>query len=292
MYDKTVRRRRAVLALLVALSLALLTAYFGESRGGVLHGVQRGVSEVLSPIQEGANRALKPFRDLAGWFGDTLDAKSERDRLERENRELRRRALAAESALRENRELKRVVGLNQRYGVDAYAPLAARVIGRSPTVWYATVTIDKGSSAGVRRNQPVVNGDGLVGRVSDVWNGGAKVTLITDHTSGVSAKINESGVPGIVRTAIGGRPTDLLLDYVSLNSRIRRGQTVVTAGTQASRLESLFPPNIPIGRVTRVEEREVNVYQRVHIEPFADVRDLEFVQVLTRRASGLEASAP
>jgi len=291
-YDKTVRRRRLVLALLVALSLALLTAYFGESRGGALHGVQRGVSEVLSPIQEGANRALKPFRDLAGWFGDTLDAKSERDRLERENRELRRRALAAESAVRENRELKRVVGLNQRYGVDAYAPLAARVIGRSPTVWYATLTIDKGSNAGVRRNQPVVNGDGLVGRVSDVWGGGAKVTLITDHTSGVSAKINESGVPGIVRTAIGGRPTDLLLDYVSLNSRIRRGQTVVTAGTQASRLESLFPPNIPIGKVTRVEEREVNVYQRVHIEPFADVRDLEFVQVLTKRGPGLEASAP
>ena len=77
MYDKTVRRRRAVLGLLVASSLILLTAYFGESAGGGLHSVQRGVLEVVSPIQEGASRALKPVRDLFGWVGDTLDAKGE-----------------------------------------------------------------------------------------------------------------------------------------------------------------------------------------------------------------------
>ena len=80
MHDKAVRRRRAVLAVLVLLSLFLLTAYFGESSGGTLHGVQRGAMEVLAPIQEGANRALKPFRDLFGWFGDTLDAKDKHDR--------------------------------------------------------------------------------------------------------------------------------------------------------------------------------------------------------------------
>ena len=84
MHDKVVRRRRAVLALLVALSLFLLTAYFGESAGGGLHAIQRGALEVLAPIQEGANKALKPARDLFGWFGDTLDAQDERDRLQRE----------------------------------------------------------------------------------------------------------------------------------------------------------------------------------------------------------------
>jgi len=76
-YDKTVRRRRAVLALLVVLSLILLTAYFGESSDGGLHSVQRGFLTVVSPIQEGANKALKPVRDLFGWFGDTLHAKSQ-----------------------------------------------------------------------------------------------------------------------------------------------------------------------------------------------------------------------
>ena len=79
-----------MLAGLVALSIALLTAYFGESASGGLHAVQRGVMDVLAPIQEGANRALKPFRDLFGWMGDTMDAKSERDELRKERDQLRR----------------------------------------------------------------------------------------------------------------------------------------------------------------------------------------------------------
>ena len=88
MYDKTVRRRRVVLGLLVASSLILLTAYFGESSGGGLHSVQRGVLDVVSPIQEGASKALKPVRDLFGWFGSTFDAKKQRDQLAKERDQL------------------------------------------------------------------------------------------------------------------------------------------------------------------------------------------------------------
>src|SRR6201995_397607 len=94
MYDKTVRRRRAVLALLVILSLLLLTAYFGESDGGGLHGVQRTFLTVVSPIQDGANKALKPVRDLFGWFGDTLHAKGQRDELRKQVDRLRKEVIA------------------------------------------------------------------------------------------------------------------------------------------------------------------------------------------------------
>ena len=79
MHDKAVRRRRAVLVVLVAASLILLTAYYGESSDGRLHSVQRTALGVLGPIQEGASRVFKPVRDLFGWFGDTIDAKDQRD---------------------------------------------------------------------------------------------------------------------------------------------------------------------------------------------------------------------
>src|SRR5919205_693416 len=71
MHDRAVRRRRAVLVVLVAASLFLLTAYFGESSDGRLHSVQRGALATLAPIQEGASRVLKPLRDLFGWVGAT-----------------------------------------------------------------------------------------------------------------------------------------------------------------------------------------------------------------------------
>src|SRR5919205_3701400 len=108
MHDRVVRRRRAVLAALVALALILLTAYFGEASGGPLHGVQRGAMEVLAPVQEGANRALKPFRDLFGWFGSTLDAKHQRDQL-RTQRDALRREVADLTV--QNRSLAQANGL-------------------------------------------------------------------------------------------------------------------------------------------------------------------------------------
>ncbi len=288
MYKQSVRRRRAVLGVLVALSLVLLTAYFGESAGGGLHSLQRGVLEVIAPVQEGASRALKPFRDLFGWFGDTLGARGERDKLKKERNDLRRQVIGARAAQRENTQLRRLIGLDRSDTLQGYSPVTARVIGRSPTVWYATITVDKGSNAGLRVNQPVIDGDGLVGKVTTVTGDAAQITLLTDSASGVSARVltpvvtdSENGLTGIVQPAV-GRPQDLLLEFVPRHARIQQGDTVVTAGSQSSKLESLFPANIPIGTVTKADDQELSQYQRVHIRPFADLRRLDFVQVLTR----------
>jgi rod shape-determining protein MreC len=279
-YKRSVRRRRAVLALLVGLSIALLTAYFGESASGGLHAVQRGFMEALAPLQEGASRALKPARDFGGWVGDAFDAKSENKRLRREVQSLRARVASLETAQRDGEQLRGIVAFNrsERFPTG-HDRVTARVIGRSPTIWYSTLTVDKGSEAGIRVDQPVVNGDGLVGRVSTVSGHAAQVTLITDHTSAVSAEVVPDGANGLVKPMV-GKPSDLLLDFVEKGKPIRKGATVVTAGWRSSKLESLFPRGIPIGKVTRVDIRERELYQRVHLVPFASVRHLDLVEVL------------
>ncbi len=284
MYDRTVRRRRAVLALLVVVSLILLTASFGHSAVQGLGAIQRGALVVLSPIQDVASRALKPVRDLTGWFSSTLNAKQQRDQLRVQYAQELKLAVSAVSAERQNVELRRLLGLDQR-GLGDYQPVAARVIGASPTVWFATVTIDKGSSDGVRLNQPVINDLGLVGTISAVWADGSQVTLITDHTSGVSARINQTGDLGVVE-ASAGDPNDLRLDYVSNpKANIAVGEQVVTSGSISSQLQSLFPPNIPIGQVSRVDNPGT-LDQLVHITPYANLHQLDIVQVLTRPTAG------
>jgi rod shape-determining protein MreC len=284
MFDsKVVRRRRAALAIFVALSVGMLTAYFGESSGGFFHTFQRGAQEAFAPIETGAGRALKPFRDLFGWFGDTLDAKGENKKLESEVEGLREQLGRSVTAERDNRELRGLVKLSRDEGFpQATKPVAARVIARSPTVWYSSVKIDKGSSDGVKRNQPVIAAGGLAGKVTRVTGGTAEVALITDASSAVSAQIMPNGANGIVKPEV-GRPEDLLLDFVQKGRRVTEGTTVVTSGFTSSRVESLFPRGIPIGKVTRVDLDEVELYQRVHIEPFADIRRIDFVQVLTSR---------
>ena len=104
-----VARRRAVVAALTIVSLALVTVYFRESDGGVLHGFQSTGASVLRPFEVGAERVARPFRDAAGWFGGLLDAKDNNKKLKKQVDDLRQQVILTQSALRENAQLKRLL---------------------------------------------------------------------------------------------------------------------------------------------------------------------------------------
>jgi rod shape-determining protein MreC len=292
LYDKKViRRRRAALAVLVGLSLVLLTAYFGEPAGGVLHGVQRGAQQVLSPIEQGASTAAKPFRDLFNFVGDAFGAKGENKRLKKQLARARTQLAVAQTAVRENEQLRALVGLSRRPGFpQGTNPVSARVIARSPTDWYSAIQIDKGRGDGIRVDQPVITGDGLLGKVASVTSGTAQVTLISDGSSAVSAQVMPDGSNGILRPAVGD-PSDLQLDFVQKGRLIRKGQVVVTSGFRSGRLESLFPRGIPIGTVQSVSPNEIETYQRVHVQPYADFHRMDYVQILTARPVGTQQAS-
>jgi rod shape-determining protein MreC len=288
MHDRAVRRRRAVLALLVTASLILLTAYYGESQNGRLHSAQRGALGALSPIQEGASRVLKPFRDLFGWFGDTIDAKDQRDKAEAargklllENTELRNRLRMAEQQGKLN-------GIDGQGGMSQYGPVDARVYLHSPNSWYQSLQINKGTSDGVKVGDPVINGAGLVGKVETAWGGGAVVTLITDPEFATGGITGTSQEPGSVVPAVGA-PGDLLFKFVDNANKVRKGEIVYTAGTISSRLESRYPPAIPIGIIDRIDLGDGELDKRIHIKPAADLTRVDMVQVLTEPHADLQS---
>jgi rod shape-determining protein MreC len=282
-YDKqVVRRRRAVLALLVGLSIVLLTGYFGEGGGGFFHSLQSGAQTVLSPIEEGASRAFKPVRDLVGWTGDVFDAKDENKQLKKDLASTRVELAKAQTAERENAQLRGQLKVTGDLGYTSSSRVTGRVIVRSPIVWYSTVTLDVGRGDGVRVDQPVISGDGLVGKVTAVTGGTATVTLITDGSSNVPAQIEPDGAHGIVKPAVGD-PNDMQLQYIQKNHPVSKGEKVVTAGSAPGRLESIFPHGIPIGEVSRVETGELELYRTVHIRPWADFRRMDYLTVLTAK---------
>ncbi len=281
MYDKqVVRRRRAVLAVLVGLSIIMLTGYFGESTGGPLHRFQGGVQTILSPIEAGASRAFSPIRNLAGWFGDVFDAKGQNKDLKKQLAATRSELVAAQAAARDDAGLRKQLGMNQKLGIGQTDAVQARVILKSPTAWYSTVQIDVGRGDGVKVNQPVVTGDGLVGKITSVNGGTSTVTLITDSSSSVSAMV-DNGASGQVQPSIGD-PNDMRLQYIK-GPAIKVGQTVTTAGWASGKLESIFPRGIPIGRISKVSSNELKLYKQAHITPFADFKTLDQVEVITTR---------
>jgi rod shape-determining protein MreC len=177
--------------------------------------------------------------------------------------------------------------LNTSLDLEQYGPVTGRVIAQSPTVWYATIRVNKGSDDGVRRGQPVINEEALIGKVTEVFSGSAQVTLITDTTSSVTGRTSRRGSFGVVKPASAGNPTDLLLEFAPTSVRLDEGERVVTRGTvtDTDRLESLFPAGLPIGEISRIENAGTDT-QEIHVRPFADMRSLDFVQILTRPEAG------
>ena len=294
MYRKQVRRRRAILVGLIVVSLVLLSSHFSEAESGPLHTIQRGVATILSPVGEVAERALKPVRDLLDWFDETFEARGENEKLRAEVAELRAQVAGGRDAASENADLKRMLGLDRSVALGGFDPVTARVVGRSPTIWFSSVTISEGTNAGVVVNEAVINADGVVGRIREATGASAQVELITDPDNAVSAEaLPTTDIDDAIETAlfsenptgivapVAGDPDDLLLDFIDDTEPIEENQTLITAGWSNGVVSSAYPPGIPIGEVNQIDVGEEGDFQRVHVTPFADLRNLEYVQVLT-----------
>lgn len=298
MHDKVVRRRRAVLALLVVVSVVLLTAYFGKSPSSPLHSIQRGVVAVVSPIQDGASKVLSPFRDISDWVSTTLRAKAQNAQLRAQNESLTAQNAIYKYELIQYPQLRRQIGLDQAIGARSYHPVNASVISRDPSLWYQQVEVNAGSGSAVAVGDPVLSNGELVGKVSQVGGSWAEVSLITDHTVEVAAQAVPKGQgvrgggTGILEPSVGN---DLVLTSLPHDAQIQPGDLVMTAGfkdpADPTRSGSLYPAAIPIGRVAPFGQNELLNSGEVPVEPLQSIGRFTAVQILTTpQATGEEAS--
>jgi rod shape-determining protein MreC len=269
-----------VVGVLVVLALALVTASFRESEGGPLHGAQSALASVLRPFEIGAERVARPFRDAWGWTNDLFSAKSDAEQLRAEVEELRQQVIQNESALQENVRLKALMRYidGPSFPTD-YRAVATAVINRPAGAFEQEIVVAAGTDQGVRLNAPVVTADGLVGQVTRVTADAARVTLITDERSAVSALDLRTGAAGIVRHGQGTGDT-LVLDLVPKEDVVKVGHEVVTAGWKLGSLASLYPKGIPIGEVTSVGQTDTDLWKQVQIRPYVDFGSLHSVLVL------------
>ena len=268
MYRKQVRRRRAVLALLIVGSFALLTLTYGQGS----NGLQRSVTAVFAPVSSIFDRALKPARDLINWVDETFDARGKNQKLEEELQVARKEAVGGKVALAENEELRELLKLDKSGAIPTgYEPVTGRVIGLSPTVWFSTLMIDVGSSDGVKVHDPVVNGDGLVGEVNAVTGGASKVRLISDHESRIGVRVVPAGLSALAKPTV-GEPDRLVLGFFNGDKTLHKGEKVVTSGWHSEDFEGRFPPNIPVGEITEASILRQEAQEQVIVRPYADLR--------------------
>jgi len=156
--------------------------------------------------------------------------------------------------------------------VDLYRGIEARVIGFPPENQERVVTIDRGSKAGVVKDDGVVAPGGVVGRIASVGPFFSQVTLITDYTSRLPAVVRRGRWWGIAQ----GNISSVLMQYIPQDAPIKLGDTVVTGAGRS------FHAGIPIGVVTKIERNDAMLYQTAVLKPMVDPGSLDRVVVVPK----------
>ena len=274
-----------MLAVLVVLSLVLITVYFRESDGGGLHDAQGVAATVLHPFQVAAQRVARPFRDVYGYFAGLVDAKNEAERLRAANERLLQQVTQNAFAARELERLRRELDYRSAPTFRDFEFVTAEVIGQPAHQYDQRIVIAAGVNDGVRKGDAVITGDGLVGRVSLAYATAARVTLLTDEDSAVTAVDRSSGskARGLIQN-VDGESDTLFLDRVDKRERVAKKDVIYTAGWRSGRVSSLYPKGIPIGVVATVGQNDVDPFKSIQVIPYVDFSSLDAVIVLARKS--------
>ncbi len=260
-------RRRLLLIVLV---LGLILTWSVAERFGPSNPLRDALARLVTPLQLALHRAGRPVFNLTERVAHWAHLEAENEALRAENAALRNQLVLLEEARIENETLRRQLAFKS--AVPNFQLLSAEVVGQDSSNFLQFIIIDRGAADGVRRGMPVLAAEGLVGRVQEVSVNSAKVLLITDPSSSVAALIQRTRATGVVQGQLGD---DMVMRYLSPDSPVMPGDVVLTSG-----LGGNFPKRLVIGKVVRVERREVEMFQEAIVEPAVNLRDLEMVMVL------------
>jgi rod shape-determining protein MreC len=263
-------RSRFTLILLVLTSITILTLDFRGS--SAVRGVRDAAATAFSPVRGAAEKVFSPVGNVWNGIWHYGDVKKENDQLRNEVDDLRGQAALNADAAKQLEDLKQLSALDS---LTQYQQVTARVASGAIGNFENTIQLDKGSGAGLKVGMPVLTGAGLVGRIVQVTSDTSVVKLITDADSQIGVRFTTSGAIAVATGTGIGNP--LKVDSgVPVGTNIPADDIVSTS----SLARSIFPPDMLIGRVTKVEPAGDQINSAVTIEPAADLTRLSYVRIL------------
>ncbi len=223
----------------------------------------------VAPVQEAVSGVSDSAGEVWEHYFNLVKVKYENERLRRELRAARRTNHNAREMALENKRLRGLLGLKEK---SACKFLAAEVVARDPSRWYRTIVINKGTSDGVSRDDPVLTEMGIVGHVWHTSAGHSTVILIIDRNSAADAMIQRNRTRGIARGTGSGR---CRFEYSLRKKEVKINDVVISSG-----FDGIYPRGFRIGYVSKVVRRNTGLFQNVEITPFVNFRTLEEVMVL------------
>ncbi len=250
-----------------------ILAAFTAGEGSKLSVVRNVLSVPLNPLQKGINSITSGIKDTVQFFQDVRTARAENAELKKRLQEMERELDTVYRLQKENENLKNLLSFKEQFEQEL---IASNIISKDSGNWFEIFTIDKGSKDGIAVNDPVINSNGLVGRVSRVDLLSSKVVSIIDTESSVSARLSKSRDQVVLKGDVQLRTQGLCrLDYIPPDVEVAVGDKIETSG-----MSSLYPKGIIIGEITKIVKNEGQFDYYAIVKPAVDFRRLEEVAVI------------
>ncbi|MEU5519756.1 rod shape-determining protein MreC [Streptomyces sp. NPDC047860] len=268
------KESRLLLVLLIAIAFALITVDIRGGEDSPVDGARQAAATVFGPIENGVSSAVNPIGNAVTAVRESGDRHDRLAELERENT-----ALKAElgSDDRNRSRLDQLDKLLKISGKGQYGIKGAQVIAIGAAQGFSwTITIDAGANDGIHRDMTVLNGDGLVGRVTTVGPNTATVLLASDPDFTVGTRMEAGDELGFA-SGQGDRP--LRVELLNGKAEIKKGDRLVTFGSQA---DKPFVPGVPVGVVSRVDPPGGDLTRTVYVTPYVSFSKLDVVGVVVQ----------
>ncbi|MFE0107351.1 rod shape-determining protein MreC [Streptomyces sp. NPDC059009] len=266
------RESRLLLVLLIAIAFALITVDIRGGEDSPVDGARQAAATVFGPVENGVSAAVDPIGNAIGAVRDSGDRHDRIAELERQNAALKAK-LGSDD--RNRSRVRQLDAMLKKAGAGQYGIKGAEVIGIGAAQGFSwTVTIDAGSNDGLKRDMTVLNGDGLVGRVTTVGPNTATVLLANDPDFTVGTRMEKTDELGFA-TGQGDRP--LAVQLLNGKAKVKKGDRLVTFGSQK---DKPFVPGVPVGEVVRVDPSGGDLTRTVYVKPYVGFTKLDIVGVV------------
>lgn len=260
--------QKFILLAIIAIIFAALLATSISRRE--FSGPHKLILEIIGTAQAGVSVATSAVRNLWSDYIALWDVREENERLRDEIKKYQVVNNKYREALATNVRLEMLLELKETLPPPT---LTAMIQGRDPSLWFKTLTINRGSSDGVTKGMPVVAVEGVAGHVLDSAPHYAKILQANDPNSAIEVLIQESRVQGIVK----GTGSGYRLHYVLKNNDVKAGDQVVTSG-----LGGVFPKGLPVGTVSRVVSNRRGMFLDIEVQPAVNFERLENVIIIMK----------
>jgi rod shape-determining protein MreC len=231
--------------------------------------LQRGIVEVIAPISKSFQVTVRAVKNVYEEYLALRKTHEANAQLREQITRLQTQLTEYHEAYLENQRLRRL--LDFRTAVRAEA-IPAQVVMHDPSGWFQTLVVDKGAQDGVRADMPVVNDEGVVGRIMDVSERYSRVVLITDPANAIDGMIERNRMRGVLA---GKDANSCYLKYIRGNFDVQMGDLIITSGK-----DGVFPKGLRLGRIKGVRKDPVALFQTVEVEPVVRLGSLEEVLIL------------